>query len=69
MTGPFDFPRPPGSPGKGNPKGNPWVRPMSAACLIAWVGYAFNAKVIATDFFILAFLCFVLTVFHDFTKP
>jgi len=42
---------------------------MSAACLIAWVGYAFNAKIIATDFFILAFLCFVLTVFHDFTKP
>jgi len=42
---------------------------MGAACLIVWVGYAFNAKVIATDFFILAFLCFVLAVFHDFTKP
>jgi len=39
------------------------------ACLIAWVGYAFNAKVIATDFFVLAFLCFALTVFYDFTKP
>ena len=65
MTGPFYFPRPPGPPGKGNP----WVQPMGAACLIVWVGYAFNAKVIATDFFILAFLCFALTVFHDFTKP
>jgi len=65
MTGPFYFPRPPSPPGKGNP----WVNPTSAACLIAWVGYTFNAKVIATDFFILAFLCFVLTVFHDFTKP
>ena len=65
MTGPFDFPSPPGPPGKGNP----WVQPMGAACLIVWVGYAFNAKVIATDFFILAFLCFALTVFHDFTKP
>ena len=65
MTGPSYFPRPPRTPGKGNP----WVNPMSAACLIAWIGYIFNAKVIATDFFILAFVCFVLTVFHDFTKP
>jgi len=65
MTGPFDFPRPPSPPGQGNP----WVNPMSAACLIAGIGYIFNAKIIATDFFILAFLCFVLTVFHDFTKP
>jgi hypothetical protein len=65
MTGPFYFPRPPSPPGKSNP----WVNPMSAACLIAGVGHAFNAKVIATDFFILASLCFVLAVFHDFTKP
>jgi|688.fasta_scaffold685113_2 hypothetical protein len=65
MSGPFDFPRPPSPPGKRNP----WVSPMSAACLIAWIGYTFNAKVIATDFFILAFLCFVLAVFYDFTKP
>jgi hypothetical protein len=50
-------------------KRNPWVNPMSAACLTAGIGYIFNVKVIATDFFILAFLCFVLVVFHDLTKP
>ncbi len=57
MTGPFDFPRTPSPPGKGNP----WVIPMSAAYLIAAIALFFENEAVAIVFFILAFLCFVLT--------
>jgi len=59
MTGPFDFPRPPRTPGKGNP----WDLPMGAAYLIAAIALFFENEAVAIVFFILAFLCFVLTVF------
>jgi hypothetical protein len=65
MTGPFYIPRPPGPPGTGNP----WVNPMSAAYLIAAIALLFENEAVAIVFFILAFLCFVLTVFHDSNKP
>jgi len=65
MTGPCYFPRPPRTPGKGNP----WVNPMSAAHLIAAIAFFFKNEVVAIVFFILAFLCCILAVFHHFTKP
>jgi hypothetical protein len=64
MSGPFDFPRPPSPPGKRNP----WVNPMSAACLIAGIALLLNNEAVAIVFFILEFLCFVLAV-YDSTKP
>jgi len=59
MTGPSYFPRPPRTPGKSNP----WVNPTSAAYLIAAIAVLFKNEAVAIVFFILAFLCFVLTVF------
>ncbi len=59
MTGPFYFPRPPSPPGNCNP----WVNPTSAAYLIAAIAVLFENEAVAIVFFILAFLCFVLTVF------
>jgi len=42
---------------------------MSAACSIAAIALLFRNEAVAIVFFILAFLCFILAVFHDFTKP
>ncbi len=42
---------------------------QTSSSLSGNVDDAISIQLIATDFFILAFLCFVLTVFHDFTKP
>jgi hypothetical protein len=65
MTGPFYFPRPPRPPGKGNP----WVNPMNAACLIAAIALLFENEAVAIVFLILTFLCFVLAVFHERLQP
>jgi len=42
---------------------------MSAAHLIAAIAFFFKNEAVAIVFFILAFLCCILAVFHDFTKP
>ena len=65
MTGPSYFPRPPKPPGKLNP----WVNPMSAACLIAGIAFAFDAGVIAFVFGILTCICTALTIYHARFQP
>jgi hypothetical protein len=65
MTGPFDFPRLPGPPGKRNP----WVNPMSAACLIAGIAFIFDANLIGFVFGILTCICFALTIYHARFQP
>ncbi len=61
MTGPCYVPRSPSLPGKGNP----WVNPMSAACLIAGIALLFENEAVAIVFFILAGICLVLTICHE----
>ena len=62
MTGPFYFPRPPGSPGKRNP----YLNAMSVASLITGFAFIFDANVIAFVFGILTCICFALTIYARF---